>query len=409
MKRQNCLFEKVIDYQNIRLAFLKAVRGKRFSAAVIKFCANTDSNLKKIREELVTLQCGWGNYRSFTITDPKPRIISSAPLPQRIMHHALMNILEPVFERPMIHHSYACRKGKGTHAALQYAFDKCKAGLGTGAHTWFLKLDVRKFFDSVDHAALKEILSALIKDVKVLYLLFEIIDSYHTLPGKWLPIGNLTSQYFANLYLAGLDHYILEKLHPAGYVRYMDDCIVWSDSKQKLQTMLERIETYTGEQLKLNLKPPVIGRTEQGLPFLGFLIKSTGIYLMHTSKRRVRNRVKTIQWELAYGIIDEAKAAERVLSVHAAIAPARTRSFRKKLWGAAAQKKLQGSNRVLRGGDWNNNASNAAVSNRNNNNPNDNNNNIGFRVVCPPNSADRNAKKTTEQAASRRENRTPCE
>jgi hypothetical protein len=166
-------------------------------------------------------------------------------------------------------------------------------------------------------------------------LLSEIIGSYHTLPGKGLPIGNLTSQYFANLYLAGLDHYILEQLHPSGFVRYMDDFILWSDSKEKLQAMLNRINIFTTENLKLILKPPIIGKTEQGLPFLGFLIKNTGIYLMNSSKHRVINRVKNIQCELAYGIINATKAAERILSVQAAISPARTSSFCKKLWGAA--------------------------------------------------------------------------
>ena len=113
MKRQNNFFEQIIDYHNIRLAFLKAIRGNRTSPAVISFCQDTGNNLAAIREKLQTLNCGWGDYRSFTITDPKLRVISTAPIEQRIMHHAVMNVLEPVIERPMIHHSYACRKGRG--------------------------------------------------------------------------------------------------------------------------------------------------------------------------------------------------------------------------------------------------------------------------------------------------------
>ena len=158
MKRQNHLFDDIVDYGNIRLAFLKALRGNRSSSGAINFCRNIDENLASLRDKLITLNCGWGDYHSFMITDPKPRVISAAPFEQRIMHHAIMNILEPVFERPLIYHSYACRKGKGTHAAVQYAFKQCKS------NQFFLKLDVRKYFDSIDHETLKTLLRKLIKD-----------------------------------------------------------------------------------------------------------------------------------------------------------------------------------------------------------------------------------------------------
>ena len=148
MKRQNFLFEQITDYNNIRLAFLKAVRGNRKSSAVIEFCRNTDKNLAALRDKILTLNCGWGGYRSFTITDPKLRIISTAPFEQRIMHHAIMNVLEPIIDRPMIYHSYACRKGKGTHAAVLYAFKQCKT------IPYFLKLAGRDVIDTLFYARL---------------------------------------------------------------------------------------------------------------------------------------------------------------------------------------------------------------------------------------------------------------
>ena len=323
MKRKNYLFEKIIDYNNIRLAFLKAIRGNRSSSSVINYCQNVDKNLVNLREKLTVLDCGWGGYKSFLISDPKLRTISTAPFEQRIMHHAIMNILEPIFERPMIYHSYACRKGKGTHTAVLYAFKKCKT------NPYFLKLDIKKYFDSIDHEILKIQLRRLIKDIKVLTLLDGIIDSYETTKEKGVPIGNLTSQFFANMYLACLDHYILEKLHPSSYCRYMDDFVLWSSSHKQLKDNYLKINEYVNKNLKLTLKPPVFGKSVNGLPFLGFLIKEKGIYLLQKSKRRVKERMLEITALFNQNNITEEKAGQRVKSVFAAIALARTNRFRK--------------------------------------------------------------------------------
>jgi len=323
MKRQNYLFEQIVDYNNIRLAFLKAVRGNRSSSSVIGYCKQIDSNLDSLRHKLLTLNPGWGNYKSFVITDPKLRTISTAPFEQRIMHHAIMNIFEPVMERQMVYHSYACRKGKGTHAAVLYAFNHCKT------KHYFLKLDVRKYFDSIDHEILKKQLRRLIKDTRVMILLDGIIDSYETKPGRGVPIGNLTSQFFANMYLACLDHYVLEKLKPAAYCRYMDDFVLWEDTQNQLKETLGKINDYVDKYLHLALKPSIIGSSVSGLPFLGFLIKGNGIYLLQKSKRRVTERMKEITASLYSGNITEEKAAERVRSVFAAISLARTNRLRK--------------------------------------------------------------------------------
>ena len=323
MKRTNYLFENIIDFNNIRLAFLKAIRGNRSSPSVINYCKNIYYNLAILREKLIMLNCGWGGYQSFLITDPKLRTISTAPFEQRIMHHALMNVLEPVMERPMIHHSYACRKKKGTHAAVRYAFKQCKT------NKWFLKLDIRKYFDSIAHDILKIQLRKLIKDKKVIFLLDGIIDSYETEKEKGVPIGNLTSQFFANMYLACLDHFILEKLKPSAYCRYMDDFVLWAPSQKQLKENYLKINEYVIKNLNLTIKPPVIGKTSCGLPFLGFLVKEKGIYLLQKSKRRVKERMLEITALFSQNKITEEKAAERVCSVFAAIALARTNRFRK--------------------------------------------------------------------------------
>jgi hypothetical protein len=326
MKRKNRLFEQVVDYNNVRLAFLKALRGNRGSHSAVNFCKNIEKNLAAVRDKITSLDCGWGSYRSFQIKDPKLRIISTAPFEQRIMHHAVMNVIEPVFDRPMIFHSYACRKGKGTHAAVRYAFERCKTS------PFFLKLDIRKYFDSIDHDALKALIRRLVKDTRVLFLLDGVIDSYETAPGKGVPIGNLTSQFFANLYLACMDHFILEKLRPSAYCRYMDDFVLWSASQAELKTMFTQINEYVTRNLKLTVKQPVFGKTAAGLPFLGFLIKEKGIFLLQKSKRRFKKRITKITASLYSGVITEEKAAERARSVCAAINIARTNRLRKKVF-----------------------------------------------------------------------------
>jgi hypothetical protein len=321
MKRTKSLFDSIVAYHNIRLAFLKAIRGKRSSPEVVRFCAQVNSNLSAIRRRMESSPPQWGAYRNFTVTDPKLRTISAVPFEDRIIHHALMNVLEPFFEKPLIDHCYACRKGKGTQKAVLYAFSRCKA------NTAFLKLDVRKYFDSIDHIVLKRQLTRILKDERALLILFSIIDSYQTETGKGLPIGNLTSQYFANLYLSPLDHYVLEHLKPAAYVRYMDDMALW-DEPSRLRISLMNIQTFLHEQLGLSLKQSFMGKTAQGLPFLGYLIKSKGIYLSAASKRRMKNKAVTAMCLFNNGLLSEEQTAMRLQSVFAPALLARSTAFR---------------------------------------------------------------------------------
>ena len=282
MKRFGNLFEKICDIQNLHEAYYKASKNKRFTSGYTNFRKNPEANLEKLRKSLLDGKYTHGQYRHFTITDPKQRLISAAPFPDRVMHHAIMNVLEPVFERQFIFHTYACRKGKGTHAAARYAF-KC-----AGRSEFFLKLDVRKYFDSIDHTVLKQFLCRIIKDARCLELLFGVIDSYKidfegdaAARKKGLPIGNLTSQFFANFYLSALDHFCLEKL-------------------------------------ALFLKIPVFGKTFRGVPFLGWRITKDRIFLLSKTKRRMKNRLKEIQKAFERGKITEEKAVERTKAVYAA-------------------------------------------------------------------------------------------
>ena len=240
----------------------------------------------------------------FTIYEPKERFIGVVPFIDRVMHHAIMNVLEPVFEKQFIFHTYACRKGKGSHKAIKYAFSKAKNC------KYFLKLDIKKYFDNIDHQVLKQKLCKIIKDKECLDLLYNIIDSFST--EKGLPIGNLTSQFFANLYLSELDHFVLEQLKPCGYVRYMDDFVLFENDKDKVKMDLKLIEEFCKIRLFLNLKPFILGKCKDGFSFLGYFINSKNIRLSQNSKKRKKTKLKRINFVFINGFISETKYLEKV-------------------------------------------------------------------------------------------------
>ena len=233
-----------------------------------------------------------------------------------------MNYYEPLFDRHLIFDSYACRIGKGTHKAVLRAFHFAKSS------RYFLKMDVRKYFDSIDHATLKSLLSALINDNEVLSLFYIIIDSNDTVAGKGIPIGNLTSQFFANHYLSGFDHYFKECCHAKRYTRYMDDILVFSDDKSELKNIYNNAVWYTGEKLKLTLKPPISDSVTDGASFLGFLIKPSGIFLLQKTKKRYKTRMAEIEYKLKAGQFSEMEAGRRTESVTAHLLLARSLCFR---------------------------------------------------------------------------------
>ena len=311
MKRVDNLFEQITDLNNLKFAYLKALKGKRYTPEVLIYTKRIDKNLFNLKIQLENETYNHGKYRQFKIYDPKERLITAASFEDRIIHHAIMNILEPVFEKQFIFHTYACRKGKGTHKAVDYASKKAKQC------EYFLKLDVRKYFDNVNHAVLKAKLFRIIKDDKCLRLLFSIIDSFGE-DNKQLPIGNLTSQFFANFYLSSMDHLVLEKLKPQGYVRYMDDVIIFDNSKSKLLETYRTLNNYVATELQLTFKQPVINKCVNGIPFLGFLIKRNTISIL--SKNWNRKLKKVAQLDKNYSEENEFDTYNRYSSMFACLA-----------------------------------------------------------------------------------------
>lgn len=313
MKRASRLFEQICDIENLKLAWLKARKQKTSRPSVINFSRRVKQNLEKIKSNLESENPKFSRYIKFKIYDPKERTISVVPFYERVMHHALINVLDPVFERQFIFHTYACRRGKGLHSAIQYLRGKTRNGF------YFLKLDIKKYFDSVDHQILKIHLSRIIKDEKCLNLLYGLIDSYSlSLPTEnetGLPIGNLTSQYFANFYLSGFDHFVIEKQEPHAYVRYMDDMVIVSPSMDCLKLILSECRKYLSEQLNLKLKFAIFGKCTDGIPFLGRLVKPDSVEFLRNKKKRKLSKIKKIDYEYRTGLLSQNKACERIYCV----------------------------------------------------------------------------------------------
>lgn len=292
MKRANYLIPQIADIDNLRYAFWKARKGKDGKQEVEVFRKNLDANLLILRKQILTENVVVGDYSYFKIYDPKERVISAAAFPERVLQHAIMNVCDKVFEDFQIFDSYATRRGKGTYAALnraEYFQDK---------HRWFLKLDIRKYFDNIDHGVLIALLVKRFKEPVLWGILTQIIESYQVDKGKGVPIGNLTSQYFANFYLAFTDRYIKQELGIKAYVRYMDDMVLWSNDKQKLKDAAGLIETFLIDTLLLKLKIKLLNRTSHGLSFVGYRIFKGITKLNNRSKNRFKRKIKTYFYKL---------------------------------------------------------------------------------------------------------------
>lgn len=366
MKRVGNLIDRIVDWDDLLLAFYKASKGKQCSKDVISYKLKLRDNLQLLKRQILTGQVSVGKYHFFKIFDPKERTICAASFDERVLHHAIMNICHPIFERTLIYDTYATRPGKGIYKALEKVLTQFSH------YKYVAKLDVRKFFDNISHDKLKLFLKTKFKDPLLLHIFYQILDSYAVKRGYGLPIGNLLSQYFANFYLSNLDHFIKESLHIKEYVRYMDDMLLLSNDKTVLTMNINAIMSYL-EHIDLYLKPIVLQKVEYGISFLGYKIFPHKILLNNTSKRRFTKKALTYQSRLIEAEWNEREYRQHIEPLLSFCCHAYSKKYRKGVF--------EGSNRVLRGGSWNNNAVNCRVSNRNNNNPDNRNNNNGFRLV----------------------------
>lgn len=305
-KRHGKLFEQIVEFDNLYNAYLKARRNKRYRPEVLEFSAHLEENLIQMQNELIWGQYRTGKYRMFYVHEPKKRLVAALPFKDRVVQHAIMAAIEPLFERQFISGSYACRPGKGMHAGA----DQVQRWLRQCRHNWgdvyCLKADVRKYFPNINHGVLKRILRRTIKDKRVLALLDEVIESAEE-PGELnpvgIPIGNLTSQLFANLYLNELDQFTKHKLKSKYYIRYMDDFLLLSDSKQQLWQWLREIEAFLHANLalELNHKTAIFPVASRGIDFLGYRIWPDYRLLRKSSVKRMRRKIKAYKRKYAAG------------------------------------------------------------------------------------------------------------
>ena len=315
---------KIADAENLRLAFWKTARGKRGQADCRAFQERLEENLAALGAELLSGQVPVGDYHYFTIHDPKERTICAASFRERVLHHALMNVCEPVLERAAVFDSYACRKGKGRLLAVE------RAQRFARRYRWFLKMDIRKYFDSIDQETLRALLGRKFKDQVLLGIFDRILSSYQTMPGRGLPIGNLTSQHFANFYLAPLDRFLKEDLRREAYVRYMDDGVVWGESSHELSEVCERVRGFLAAELKVELKGnTAINRTAFGIDFLGYRLFPGVLRLARRSKLRFARKFRRYEAAYATGAWSELVLQQRMTALLAFVTPAESVAFRR--------------------------------------------------------------------------------
>jgi hypothetical protein len=317
----------MVSYENLVSAARRAARGKRGRLSVARWLDRLELEVLALEHELQAHEYRPGEPVRFLIRDPKERVISAAPFRDRVVHHAFIAPLEPIFERRMRPESFACRRRKGTHAALARARQLVRR------YPWFLKLDIQRCFESIRHAVVIETLARTIKDRQVLELAAVILRGPKTAPaaGVGLPIGSLTSQWFANLVLDRLDHHVTEELRSGAYVRYMDDFVLFGRSKAELRGRLAPVRAFVEERLELRLKEraTVLAPVSEGLPFLGMRIYRGTTRVRPENLRRSRRRLQRRVHEFQRGAIDERKLADCVRSIVAHLAAADTRRLRR--------------------------------------------------------------------------------
>jgi RNA-directed DNA polymerase len=283
----------IADLSTLGVAFWQAARGKRSRPDVLAFSARLDENLACLRDAILDGRAPEGRWTSFEIRDPKRRQILAPCFADRVLHHAMMLPMAPILDRALVSDTFACRPGKGSLAAVLRAQQHLRR------FPWFVKVDVRAYFASIDHGLLREVLHRRFKNPGLLALCDRVLARTPGDPGRGLPIGALTSQHFANSYLDALDRHLLEALRVRGLVRYMDDVVWWCDEREQARVTLDAARAFVAEERRLALKDDArIGRSAAGLPFLGFRILPGEKRLSLRRKRRYA--LARARWERAF-------------------------------------------------------------------------------------------------------------
>ncbi len=289
-------FESIISIDNLLKAWKEFLRGKQHKSDVQEFSFHLMDNIITLHQDLASGIYCHGGYQAFNISDPKPRNIHKANIRDRLLHHALYRILYPFFDKTFTSDSYSCRIDKGTHKALnRFKYFTNKVSKNNTRTCWVLKCDIKKFFANISHEILMKILKQYITDKDILWLLNKVISSfYSTYPGIGLPLGNLTSQLFVNIYMNEFDRFIKHKLRVKYYIRYADDFVILSDNRKELEDFISPISKFLFEKLKLRLHPNKVSikTLASGINFLGWVNFPKHRVLRTATKRRMFRRIE---------------------------------------------------------------------------------------------------------------------
>ena len=324
--------EDIISLENLLAAWREFLPGKRHKADVQVFSHRLMDNVLALHHELVKGAYRHGPYQHFRISDPKPRDIHKATVKDRLVHHAIYRVLSPFFSRTFIADSNYCQLGKGTHRAMQrfQTFGR-RVSRNSTRTCWVLKCDIRKFFASIHQATLLRLLTERISDVRIVSLLQEVIGSFSWSPGIGLPLGNLTSQLFVNVYMTPFDQFVKHRLHATYYLRYADDFAILSDDRGWLAALVTHIADFLDTELRLALHPRkvTIQTLASGVDFLGWVHFPGHRVLRTATKQRMFRRLAlhpeevTVQSYL--GLLQHGHAHGLSVQVQAAVSQNRTR------------------------------------------------------------------------------------
>jgi RNA-directed DNA polymerase len=316
--------DAISDWDNVAWALNRASRGKRHHPEVSRHLADAEKSVATVSAALRASCLPFGNFDSFTIHDPKKRLIHAAPFLDRVAHHALVRFVEPRLERALLPSVFACRVGKGVHEAIYYAQKQSRR------FSWVMHVDIAQYFPSIDHATLLGQLKRRFRG-DGFDLLEAVIESHNHHLGRGLPIGALTSQHFANHYLSAVDRWCLRQPGIGAHCRYMDDFLFWAEEKEALVDLKARLEIFLSAALALTMKSPLIQRSSVGLVFCGIKIKAFSLKASSRRKRRFRQGLGRLGDEWRSGVLDSVDLQRSFDAVNAILLPANDVNFRKRL------------------------------------------------------------------------------
>lgn len=348
IKRVNNLYEQIYSFENLYEAYLTARLGKKMRVEALEFTARLEENMIEIQNELMHQTYGIGKYREFFVYEPKQRMIMALPFKDRVVQWAIYRVVNPIFEKGFYEHSYACRISKGTHAASDKLQEWLRIVNKKPGKWYYLKMDISKYFYRVDHDILLKQIKRKVKDQKLIDLLEKIIKSETTLfglptasslaetdirePDKGMPIGNLTSQMFANIYLNDLDKFVKHELRARYYIRYMDDFILLSNDKRQLHAWKDSIIHFLDYELRLHTNNKTCIRPiSLGIEFVGYQTWATHKKLRKSTTKRMRKRLRYLQKQYARNQITPENVRQSIMSYHGLLNKADSYLLKKKI------------------------------------------------------------------------------